>query len=95
MKVKKTTIDDRSISRFLVTTTPISDLRAALAVIREFKGCESLTENMLTPHYCWVKLEQLEEFLAHLVDGDPLEEDTINHLEGTCDHCTALEERKS
>ena len=62
---------------FLKTTTTKDDLRAALTVLREFKGCESNLEYVLAPFMCWVKLEQLEEFLDHLVNGTPLKADTV------------------
>jgi len=69
------------ISDFLKTATPKADLAAALRVLREFKAGESREEWMRTPFACWVKLEQLEEFLAHLVEGAPLKDDTVAHLQ--------------
>jgi hypothetical protein len=65
---------------FLKTNRSKDDLRAALGVLREFKSCESEEEWLWTPFEAWAKLEQLEEFLAHLVDGDSLRDDTMEIL---------------
>jgi len=68
------------ITNFLEISTPKEDLTIALKVLREFKACESLEEWYLIPFSAWAKLEQLEEFLAHLVENEPLKEDTIKYM---------------
>lgn len=68
------------ITDFLKTAKDKSELRVALDVLREFKGCESREERAFTPGLAWSKLEQMEEFLAHLVDGAPLAYDTLSHI---------------
>ena len=65
------------ITDFLKTTRTKDELKTALDILREFKSNESTEEWASIMFSSWVKLEQLEEFLAHLVDGAPLEEDTI------------------
>jgi hypothetical protein len=47
-------------------------LQAALAVIREFKSLESQGEWLGIDFAAWLELEQLEEYLDHLVNGAPL-----------------------
>jgi hypothetical protein len=54
---------------FLHTTSSPADLQAALAIVREFKAHESPDEWLYCPFLAWAKLEQLEEFLAYLVEG--------------------------
>ena len=49
-------------------------------VLREFKACESLEEWAGIFFYAWVKLEQLEEFLDHLVGGAELKDDTKRYI---------------
>jgi len=61
---------------FLETKRPRAELGTALEVIREFKSCQSVEEWAEISSRAWLKLEQLEEYLAHLVDGEPLEADT-------------------
>jgi hypothetical protein len=34
----------------------------------------------MTPFASWAKLEQLEEFLAHIVEDTPLADDTVEHM---------------
>ena len=68
------------ITNFLKTTRTKEELKTALEVLREFKGCESQEEWLMIPFAAWSKLEQLEEFLAHLVEGEPLAEDTQAYL---------------
>lgn len=68
------------ITNFLKTTRTKEELKTALEVLREFKGCESQEEWLIAPFVAWRKLEQLEEFLAHLTDGEPLAEDTQAYL---------------
>lgn len=65
---------------FLKTDTPVPDLATALKVLREFKGCESQGEWLMIPFAAWTKLEQLQEFLEHLVEGEPLQADTVEVL---------------
>jgi len=69
------------ITDFLKTTRSKEELRHALEVLRDFKQCESKEEWALIPFAAWAKLEQLEEFLAHLVDGAPLAKDTVAYIE--------------
>ena len=69
------------ITDFLETERSQEELRIALMVLREFKACESEQEWIGTPFFVWAKLEQFEEFLAHLVEGTPLREDTIRYRE--------------
>lgn len=68
------------IADFLRTKRSKKDLKAALDVIREFKDCESVEEWAMISFVAWAKLEQLEEYLGHLVDGDPLDADTIRYI---------------
>lgn len=68
------------IINFLKTERSAAELATALAVLREFKDCESGKEWLNTPFVAWVKLEQLEEFLAHKVEGAELKADTIEEL---------------
>ena len=65
---------------FLTTETPRNDLATALKVLREFKAYESKEEWLAIPFGAWAKLEQLEEFLAHLVEGSPLRQDTLREV---------------
>jgi hypothetical protein len=73
---------DMKITDFLVKApadfTP-EELGCALKVLRAFKECESESEWAMAPFAAWTKLEQLEEFLAHIVDGEPLKEDTVRY----------------
>lgn len=68
------------ITDFLRTNRSPSDLRTALEVLREFKSCESENERQSIPFSAWAKLEQLEEFLDHLVEGNPLHADTLEYI---------------
>lgn len=70
----------RGIVDFLKTTRPKGELEIALSVLREFKACETGYEWLAIPFAAWAKLEQFEEFLAHLVEGEILEEDTLEKL---------------
>ena len=70
------------ITDFLETKTKKKDLKTALGVVREFKKCENTNEWAAIPFMAWSKLEQLEEFLEHLVNNVPLEEDTIQYIQG-------------
>ena len=69
------------ITDFLQTTRTKEELKTALEVLREFKGSESREEWLMIPFAAWAKLEQLEEFLAYLADGDPLAKDTQDWIE--------------
>lgn len=66
---------------FLKTPRSKDELATALAVILEFKQCESDNEWLFVPFAAWAKLEQLQEFLEHLVEGKPLEKDTLARME--------------
>lgn len=68
------------ITDFLKTTRSKDELKHALEVLREFKVGESDAEWISIPFAAWAKLEQLEEFLAHLVEGAPLAEDTVEYM---------------
>jgi len=68
------------ITDFLKTKRSKEELKIALDVLREFKDCESFEEWAGIPFHAWGKLEQLEEFLAHLVNGDPLARDTKAYI---------------
>lgn len=65
---------------FLKTKTSKRKLKVTLAVLREFKACESNEEWLATMNVAWAKLEQFEEYLAHLVDDKLLNEDTLEQL---------------
>ncbi|WP_316979237.1 hypothetical protein [Shumkonia mesophila] len=67
---------------FLKTQRSREDLKTALDVLREFKSCESDEEWFLCPCAAWTKLEQMEEYLAHLAADEPLEADTLEQLAG-------------
>lgn len=71
---------DKKITDFLETKTKKSDLRIALKVLREFKSCESCLEFLYTPFAAWAKLEQLVEYLEHLVNKKKLESDTLAYM---------------
>lgn len=70
------------ITDFLKTRRTMADLKVALEVLREFKTCESREENIAIMYAAWAKLDQLEEFLAHLVEGAPLKPDTVAYVKG-------------
>ena len=69
------------ITDFIKTTKTKEELSTAFNVLMEFKKCENITEWCQTPFMCWSKLEQLEEFLKHLVNGESLNADTIRYME--------------
>lgn len=69
------------ITDFLKTKQTKPRLRIALEVLHEFKECESEEEWLWISGGAWAKLEQLEEFLEHLVEGKELKEDTIAYME--------------
>lgn len=72
------------ITDFLKTRQSPHDLKAALEIVREFKKCVGLKgseEYLAISSLAWDKLEQLEEFLAHLVEGTPLKDDTLAYIE--------------
>ena len=73
--------EEKKITDFLKTETEKQDLAAALKVLQEFKSCESEKEWLMLPFATWVKLEQLEEFLDHLVNGTELKDDTKRYIE--------------
>lgn len=68
------------ITDFLKTPRAKDDLRIALDVLREFKSNESTLEWAMINFSAWAKLEQFEEFLAHLVESKPLAEDTLEYI---------------
>lgn len=65
--------------RILQTQRSTEELQAALSVIREFKSLESEGEWLGTDFAAWVKLEQLEEYLDHLVNGTPVQPSPPTH----------------
>jgi hypothetical protein len=69
-----------AITDFLNTQTPKEKLASALEVLREFKTGESQEEWIAVPFSAWAKLEQMEEFLAHLVEGAELADDTKAYI---------------
>lgn len=77
------------ITDFLKTQRTKEELTAALEVLREFKGCESQEEWLMIPFAAWAKLEQMEEFLAHLVEGAPLADDTVEYMKRSNDPSSA------
>lgn len=68
-----------AITDFLDTKRPKKQLQEALEVLKEFKKCESQEEWLMIQFAAWTKLEQLEEFLEHLVNGKKLESDTVKY----------------
>lgn len=68
------------ITDFLKTDRPKEELAIALDVLRHFKRCHTVHEDMAASIMSWTKLEQLEEFLAHKVEGEPLQPDTIEYI---------------
>lgn len=71
----------KGIVSFLGLDIPAADLETTLRVLRQFKGCESRKEWLDIPFVAWAKLEQLEEFLAHRVEGAELHDDTKRALD--------------
>ncbi len=68
------------ITDFLKTKRTPEELRTALYILREFKRSESMEEYCGVAFAAWAKLEQLEEFLSHLVEGEPLAADTLAYM---------------
>ena len=73
------------ITDLLKTTRPKEELKIALEILREFKNGETTEELLTCPFVAWSKLEQLEEFLEHLVEGKPLQDDTLEYMESKRD----------
>ena len=69
------------ITDFLKTKRSIDELKVALDVLHDFKKCESSKEYLGTWFSAWAKLEQLQEFLEHLVNGEQLQADTIAYIQ--------------
>jgi len=70
----------KKITDFLKTKRSKKELAIALEVIKEFKACESPEEWLAIPFAAWAKLEQLNEFLEHLVNNEKLRDDTIRYM---------------
>lgn len=70
-----------AITDFIKSSRSEADLRTALEVIREFKECENQEEWLAIPFVAWVKLEQLQEFLEHMVEKAPLRKDTVSYID--------------
>jgi len=68
------------ITDFLKTKRPKLHLKIALDILKDFKECESKQEWLVIPFEAWCKLEQLEEYLEHLVHGKELEDDTKRYI---------------
>jgi FixJ family two-component response regulator len=73
-------MSQKGITDFLNAPFSQDALISALHVLRAFKDCESEEEYFDIQFASWAKLEQLEEFLAYLVDGAPLKDDTIAYI---------------
>ncbi len=69
------------ITDFLKTKRSKKDLKIALSVLRDFKQCESTQEWLMISFGAWAKLEQIQEYLEHLVEGEPLAKDTLEYIE--------------
>jgi hypothetical protein len=63
----------------LKTERPREELKITLDVLREFKTNHTFEEDLCAPLDTWAKLEQLQEFLEHLVEGKPLAADTLDY----------------
>lgn len=70
-----------SLIDFLSTTRSKAELKAAYDALMDFKACEGAAERLHVPYDCWIKLEQFEEYLNHLVNGAPLQEDTAKAMD--------------
>ena len=70
----------KKITDFLKTRIHKKDLATTIKVIKKFKSCESIEEWAGIPFMAWSKLEQLQEFLEHLVNGKRLAKDTIEYM---------------
>lgn len=68
------------ITDFLETKRTKEELKTALEILLEFKSGENTEEWLSSPFVSWVKLEQLEEYLQHLVNGSDLKEDTVEYI---------------
>ena len=68
------------ITDFLTLDISNADLETTLRVLRQFKASESSDEWLMVPFAAWAKLEQLEEFLDHRVNGAPLRADTLAYI---------------
>lgn len=62
-------LDKDGLWQFLNTKRSVKDLKIALAVLREFKKCESNEEWLFHAFATWQKLEQFEDYLKVLT-GD-------------------------
>lgn len=69
------------ITDFLKLPINKDSLKTTLDVIKAFKKCESREEWLAIPFSAWAKLEQLEEFLEHLVNNEPLRKDTLEYIQ--------------
>ena len=69
-----------AITDFLALDISNADASTALAILRQFKACESTQEWLEIPFSAWAKLEQLEEFLDHMVNKAPLKDDTLRYM---------------
>lgn len=70
-----------AITDFMKSEISVEEFATALKVLKHFKSCESQEEWMHVLFIAWAKLEQLEEFLEHIVNDAPLKQDTIDYME--------------
>lgn len=66
---------------FLKTQHTKEELATTLDVLRAFRNCESDNEYLTIDFAAWAKLEQLQEYLEHLVEGSDLKDDTLAQVE--------------
>jgi len=68
-----------ALNNFLDTKHGKDELRATLAVVREFKACESGREWLELSFSTWYVFKLFEDMLEHLVEGKPLTA-TLTHI---------------
>lgn len=68
------------ITDFITLNISKEDAATALTILRQFKACESTEEWLMIPFSAWAKLEQMEEFLDHMVNGTSLKDDTLRYI---------------
>lgn len=73
MKTQETADESDGALRFLLTKRTPEELKTALEILEEFKQQENQAEWYHTPFDCWMKLEQMEDYLR-LLTGDGAED---------------------
>jgi hypothetical protein len=68
-----------SVIDFLTIDRPREELKIALDVLNDFRECHNGEEWFLGFSMTWQKLEQYLEFLEHMVNGQELEDDTVEY----------------